>query len=99
MRRCVCTVRTHVDVSIDFHVIFLPRVLVYIATWFDEAARTDLTRTLTRDWFRTTYGSFHMCDWRVSISLTIVDIAFTMEGLKRGQSNNALINVVVEVRR
>jgi hypothetical protein len=35
----------------------------------------------------------------VFVSLTIVDMAFTKEGLERGQNDNALINVVVEVHR
>ena len=61
MRRCVCMVRTHVDVGIDFHIVTLPHVLVYIAAWFDEVARTDLTRTLTQDWLRNTYGLSHIC--------------------------------------
>ena len=41
------------NVGIDSTFVTLSRVLVYIAVLWDEAARTDLTRTLTRDWFHT----------------------------------------------
>ena len=41
------------NVGIDSTFVTLSRVLVYIAVLFDEAARTDLTRTLTRYWFHT----------------------------------------------
>ena len=40
-----------VDVGIDSMFVNLSRALVNIAVLFDEAAPTDLTRTLTRDWF------------------------------------------------
>ena len=41
------------NVGIDSTFVTLSRVLVYIAVLSDEAARTDFTRTLTRDWFHT----------------------------------------------
>ena len=40
-----------VDAGIDHIIVTLPHALVHIAALFDEAAPTDLTRTLTRDWF------------------------------------------------
>ena len=41
------------NVGIDSTFVTLSRVLVYIAVLSDEAARTDFTRTLTRDWIHT----------------------------------------------
>ena len=43
-----------------------------------EAARTNITRTLTRDWFhRLTCNSLHKDDWRVSVSSTFVELVLT----------------------
>ena len=41
------------NVGINSTFVTLSRVLVYITVLWDEAARTDFTRTLTRDWFHT----------------------------------------------
>ena len=35
------------NVGIDSIIVTLSRALVHITAWFDEAAPTDLTRTLT----------------------------------------------------
>ena len=43
-----------------------------------EGARTDITRTLTRDWFhRLTGNSLHKDDWRVPVSSTLVELVLT----------------------
>ena len=43
-----------------------------------EVARTDITRTLTRDQFhRPTCNSLHKDDWRVSVSSTLVELVLT----------------------
>ena len=39
------------NVGVDVLIVTLRRVLIHIAALLDEAARTDFTRTLTRDWF------------------------------------------------
>ena len=39
------------DVGIDSMIVTLSCALVHIAVLFDDAPPTDLTRTLTRDWF------------------------------------------------
>ena len=41
------------------------------AVLLDEAARTDITRTLTRDWFY--QRALHTGGWRVSVSPTLVE--------------------------
>ena len=40
------------NVGVDTIFVTLSRALVHTVELLDEAARTDLTRTLTRDWFR-----------------------------------------------
>ena len=42
------------------------------AVLLDEAARTDITRTLTRDWFYR--RALHTGGWRVSVSPTSVEL-------------------------
>ena len=44
----------------------------------DEAARTDITRTLTRDWFY--QRALHIGGWRVSVSSTLVESSVTTSG-------------------
>ena len=41
------------------------------AVLLDEAARTDITRTLMRDWFYR--RALHTGGWRVSVSPTLVE--------------------------
>ena len=41
------------------------------AVLLDEAARTDITRTLMRDWFY--QRASHTGGWRVSVSPTLVE--------------------------
>ena len=43
------------------------------AVLLDEVALTDITRTLTRDWFHRCEHSLLKGDWRVSVSLTLVE--------------------------
>ena len=42
------------------------------AVLLDEAARTDITRTLTRDWFY--QRASHTGGWWVSVSPTLVEL-------------------------
>ena len=44
----------------------------------DEAARTDITRTLTRDWFYR--RALHIGGWRVSVSPTLVELSVATPG-------------------
>ena len=48
------------------------------AVLLDEAARTDITRTLTRDWFYR--RASHTGGWRVSVSPTLVESSVTTPG-------------------
>ena len=48
------------------------------AVLLDEAARTDITRTLTQDWFYR--RASHTGGWRVSVSPTLVESSLTMAG-------------------
>ena len=45
------------------------------AVLLDEAARTDIMRTLTRDWFYR--RAMHKGGWRVSVSPTLVESNLT----------------------
>ena len=51
-----------------------------LAVLLDEAARTDITRTLTRDWFHRYEHSLLKGDWRVSVSLTLVEPSVATPG-------------------
>ena len=44
----------------------------------DEAARTDITRTLTRDWFY--QRALHTGGWQVSVSPTLVELSVATSG-------------------
>ena len=44
----------------------------------DEAARTDITRTLMRDWFYR--RALHTGAWRVSVSPTLVELSVATPG-------------------
>ena len=48
------------------------------AVLLDEAAQTDITRTLTRDWFYR--RALHTGGWWVSVSPTLVESNLTMAG-------------------
>ena len=48
------------------------------AVLLDEAAQTDITRTLTRDWFYR--RALHTGGWRVSVSPTLVESSVTTPG-------------------
>ena len=52
------------------------------AVLLDEAARTDITRTLTRDWFNR--RALHIGGWRVSVSPTLVEPSVAMLGPGEG---------------
>ena len=43
------------------------------AVLLDEAAWTNITRTLTGDWFHRSEHSLLKGDWRVSVSLSLVE--------------------------
>ena len=47
-----------------------------LAVLLDEVARTDITRTLTQDWFYR--RALHTGGWRVSVSPTLVESSVTM---------------------
>ena len=53
-------------------------VTIDSAALLDEAAQTDITRTLTRDWFyrRASYTG----GWRVSVSPTLVELSVATSG-------------------
>ena len=44
----------------------------------DEAAQTDITRTLTRDWFYR--RALHTGGWRVSVSPTLIELSVATPG-------------------
>ena len=48
------------------------------AVLLDEVARTDITRTLTRDWFYR--RASHTGGWRVSVSATLVESSVATPG-------------------
>ena len=48
------------------------------AVLLDEEAQTDITRTLTRDWFYR--RALHTGGWRVSVSPTLVESSLTTAG-------------------
>ena len=48
------------------------------AILLDEVAQTDITRTLTRDWFYR--RALHTGGWRVSVSPTLVEPSAAMPG-------------------
>ena len=52
------------------------------AVLLDEAARTDITRTLMRDWFY--QRALHTGGWRVPVSPTLVVPSVTTPGLVEG---------------
>ena len=70
-----------VDVRFDT---LLSLFLIRRYCWI-EAARTNITRTLTRDQFhRLTCNLLHKHDWRVSISSTLVESDLTEAVLGEG---------------
>ena len=48
------------------------------AVLLDEAAQTDITRMLTRDWFYR--RALHTGGWRVSVSPTLVESSVATSG-------------------
>ena len=56
----------------------------------DEAARTDITRTLTRDWFYR--RALHTGGWRVSVSPTLVEPSVATPGPCEGENSINLTN-------
>ena len=60
------------------------------AVLLDEAARTDITRTLTRDWFYR--RTLHIGGWRVSVSPTLVKPSVAMPGPREGENSTNLTN-------
>ena len=48
------------------------------AVLLDDVARTDITRTLTRDWLYR--RALHTGGWRVSVSPTLVEPSVAMPG-------------------
>ena len=63
--------------------------------WIEEA-RTNITRTLTRDRFhRLTCNLLHKDDWRVPVSSTLVELDLTEAVLGERLNSNVHISVVV----
>ena len=63
-----------------------------------EAARTNITRTIMRDWFhRLTCNSLHKDDWRVLVSSTLVELDLTKAVLGERLNSNMHISIVVFV--
>ena len=52
------------------------------AVFLDEAARTDITRTLTRDWFYR--RALHIGGLQVTVSSTLVEPSVAMPGPSEG---------------
>ena len=50
------------------------------AVLLDKAAQIDITRTLMRDWFHRSEHSLLKGDWRVSVSLTLVELSVATPG-------------------
>ena len=61
-------------------IVILLTIMSYFdsAVLLDEAARTDITRTLTRDWFY--QHALHTGGWRVIVSPTLVELSVAMPG-------------------
>ena len=51
-----------------------------LAVLLDEVSQTDITRTLTRDWFHRCENSLLKGDRRVSVSLTLVEPSVATPG-------------------
>jgi len=85
MRSSSCASRTQFVVGVDLST-FLPLLVILLtsmsyfdsAVLLDEAARTDITRTLTRDWFYR--RALHTGGWRVSVSPTLVEPSVATPG-------------------
>ena len=61
-----------------------------------EAAQTDITCMLTRDWFhRLTCNLLHKHEWGVPLSSTLVELVLTEAVLGERLNSNLLISVVV----
>ena len=60
------------------------------AVLLDEAARTDITRTLTRDCFYR--RALHTGGWRVSVSPTLVEPSVATPGPCEGYNSTNLTN-------
>ena len=63
----------------------------------DEAARTDITRTLTRDWFYR--RASHTGDWWVSVSPTLVESDSMNEVLSEDQKAIIILRCGFLMRR
>ena len=74
------------DVGVDSMIVTLSCALVHIAALFDEAAPDrPYAYAYARLVPRLTYGLYHIkWLWGVSVSLTLVDMAFATEGPVRG---------------
>ena len=61
-------------------IVILLTIMSYFdsAVLLDEAARTNITRTLMRDWFYR--RALHTGGWRVSVSPTLADSSVTTPG-------------------
>ena len=73
------------NAGIDSIIITLPRALVISVAMFDDSGPNRLYVYVdARLVPQLTCGLHHICGWRVSVSLTLVDMAFSTEGPERG---------------
>ena len=75
MRRCYMHEKNTSELWTTLVILLISMSYFDSAVLLDEAARTDITRTLTRDWFYRR-GS-HTCGLRVSVSPTLVELSVT----------------------
>ena len=73
----ICTSRTQRVAGDNSHML-TSMSYFDLAVLLDEAAQTDITRTLTRDWFHR--RALHTGGWRVSISPTLVEPSVATSG-------------------
>ena len=82
----------------DVDVRFSALLSLFFIRWYCwiEAARTDITRTLTREWIhRLTCNSLHKDGWRVSVYSTLVELDLTEAVLGERLNRNLHMFVVV----
>jgi hypothetical protein len=73
------------NAGVDSMFVTLPRALVMSMAMFDDSGPDRLyAYAYARLVPQLTCGLHHICGWRVSVSLTLVDMAFSTEGPERG---------------
>ena len=73
------------NAGIDSMFVTLPRALVMSMAMFNDSGLYRLyVYAYARLVPQLTHGFLHVCGWRVSVSLTLVDMEFSTEGPERG---------------